>query len=148
MTTTRETDTALEMETFTIGRLARSVGVGVETVRYYERRGLLEKPARRRSGYRQYPADSLVRLRFIRAAKELGFSLREIQEFLELQVGSPNPCGEVRDLVIVKVAAIEDKVKALERIKQALQGMLVDCMTPPLAGGCPLLEALERQARD
>jgi Hg(II)-responsive transcriptional regulator len=134
------------MEMFTIGQLARSAGVGVETVRYYERQGLLEQPSRRPSGYRQYSLDSAVRLRFIRAAKELGFSLREIQELLGLRGGSEMACCEVREIVKVKVAAIEEKIAALNRIKEALEDLLADCLAPPLPDGCPLLDALERRA--
>lgn len=75
------------MEALTIGQLARHAGVGVETIRFYEREGLLAEPERRPSGYRQYPAEVVRRVRFIRHAKELGFTLREIQGLLELSVG-------------------------------------------------------------
>lgn len=78
------------MKPLTIGQVAQQAGVGVETVRFYERQGLLEEPARRESGYRQYPEDVIVRLRFIKGAKELGFSLKEIKEFAGAQGRSQN----------------------------------------------------------
>ncbi len=136
----------MDTEMLTIGRLARSAGVGVETVRYYERQGLLERPSRPFSGYRQYPPDSAVRLRFIRAAKELGFSLREIRELLDLGADSDEACRKVREIVTVKAAGIEQKIEALNRIKGALDDVLTDCLSPRLFCRCPLLEALERRA--
>ena len=84
------------MEALTIGKVARLASVGVETVRFYEREGLLDKPPRRRSGYRQYSKDTVSRLRFIRRAKELGFTLKEIRELLTLRIETESTCEDVR----------------------------------------------------
>ena len=89
---------ALEDAALTIGRLANASGVGVETIRFYEREGLLPEPPRKRSGYRQYPADAVARVLFIRRAKELGFTLKEITELLKLRVDPDTSCADVRAL--------------------------------------------------
>src|SRR5215469_14163370 len=105
------------MNLLTIGQLARRAGVGIETVRFYERQGLLAEPARRASGYRQYTEDVVTRLRFIRRAKELGFSLREIAELIALRLDPTKTCGDVRRRAKAKVADIEAKIRDLERMK-------------------------------
>ena len=94
------------MEALTIGQLARQAAVGVETIRFYEREGLLAEPERRPSGYRQYPAEVVRRVRFIRHAKELGFTLKEIQELLELRVDPVSSCADVRRHARAKIADI------------------------------------------
>ena len=83
------------METLTIGQLARQAEVNVETLRYYERRGLIPEPPRKESGYRQYPPDDLARIRFIKHAKELGFTLKEILDLLTLRVDPETSCDDV-----------------------------------------------------
>ena len=105
----------------TIGQVARSAGVGVETVRFYERQGLLEEPARKESGYRQYEEEVVARLRFIKRAKELGFSLKEIKELLALRVDPTTTCAEVRSKAAAKIADVEQKIEALQRIKKKLR---------------------------
>jgi MerR family transcriptional regulator, copper efflux regulator len=84
------------MESMTIGKVARLGGVGVETVRFYEKKGLIDKPPRRVSGYRQYPKETVQQLRFIRRAKELGFTLKEIKELLALRLDSEKTCADIR----------------------------------------------------
>ena len=84
------------MTTLSIGEIARQGGVGVETVRFYERQGLLEKPSRSESGYRQYPTEAVSRLHFIKKAKEVGFSLKEIKELLSLRLDETATCQDVR----------------------------------------------------
>src|SRR5215468_10396737 len=98
---------ARTMRPLTIGQVARQVGVGVETVRFYERQGLLEQPARRESGYRQYAEDVVARLRFIRRAKELGFSLKEVAELIALDADPATSCGDVKQRAEAKIADIE-----------------------------------------
>jgi MerR family copper efflux transcriptional regulator len=98
---------------FTIGQLARRAGVGVETVRFYERQGLLAPPPRGTSGYRQYPQDAVARLHFIRRAKALGFSLREIRELLSLQVDPTGSSGEVQARAHAKLADIDGTIRTL-----------------------------------
>src|SRR5262245_7656999 len=130
------------MKTLKIGQLARRAGVGVETVRFYEREGLLEEPARRASGYREYTDAALARLRFIRRAKELGFTLREIKELLALS-GDPGATrGDVRARAEAKVTDIEERVRDLLRIKGALQALTARCHGDGPLEGCPILEAL------
>ena len=99
-----------------IGKVAQLAGVGVETVRFYERKGLLEEPPRNDSGYRQYPHDTIIRLRFIKRAKELGFSLKEIRELFALRNDQHATCGDVRTQAETKLRNIEEKIKDLTRI--------------------------------
>ncbi len=84
------------MKSMTIGQVAKQTGVGIETIRFYERRGLIDEPPRRDSGYRQYSEDVIARLEFIKRAKELGFSLKEINELFSLRVDHDTSCGDVR----------------------------------------------------
>src|SRR2546425_6976159 len=106
------------MKPLTIGQVARRAGVGVETVRFYEREGLLEEPPRRESGYRQYGEDIVARLQFIRRAKELGFTLNEIKELLSLRLDPSTTCAEVKDRAQAKIADIEQKIRTLQRMKK------------------------------
>src|SRR5437660_11848398 len=115
------------MKPLTIGQVARSAGVGIETVRFYERQGLLTEPARKESGYRQYGEDVVARLRFIRRAKELGFSLKEIAELLALRVEPETTCAEVRTKAEAKIVDVEEKIQALRRIKKALVKLTTAC---------------------
>ena len=131
----------------TIGQLAHSAGVGVETVRFYERKGLLEEPSRAVSGYRQYPPGSLTRLRFIRQAKELGFTLPEIQELLSLRASPEASCAEVRQRIQAKIANVQDRIDSLERMKRALSRMAALCVPGVVpASECPLLDAMEQES--
>src|SRR5207247_2671094 len=102
---------ATKMDTLSIGQVARLAGVGVETVRFYEREGLLEEPPRRESGYRQYGEDVVARLRFIRRAKELGFTLKEIAGLLALRVDPDTTCADVRQRARTKIADVEAKIR-------------------------------------
>lgn len=131
------------MRSFTIGQLAKEVGIGVETIRFYERRGLIEDPPRRPSGYRQYPLDSVDRLRFIRRAKELGFSLKEIGELLSLRLDADETCSQVRGRVSEKVTRIERKIHDLDEMRKALIRLGEACEESVEQDGCPFLEALE-----
>jgi MerR family mercuric resistance operon transcriptional regulator len=106
------------MQTLTIGKVAHQAGVGVETVRFYEREGLIVEPVRSGSGYRQYPEETVSRIRFIRHAKELGFSLREIRELLSLRVASDRSTAEVKAHAQAKIADIEQKICTLRRMKK------------------------------
>src|SRR5436305_1691974 len=108
------------MDTLSIGQVARRAGVGVETVRFYEREGLLDEPARRQSGYRQYAGDAIDRLRFIRRAKELGFTLREIKGLLVLRLDTGAQRADVKQRAADKIADIEAKIADLRRMRDAL----------------------------
>lgn len=129
------------MTSMTIGRVAKLAGVGVETIRFYERQGLIKEPPRRVSGYRQYPPDTVDQLRFIRRAKELGFTLREIKELINLRDGSGRHRSEVRKLAEAKIRDIDQKLVRLQAMRSALYGLVESCA----CGGrptCPILEAL------
>ena len=131
------------MGTLTIGRLAERVGIPVETIRYYERRRLLEQPARPASGYRRYGEDAVRRLAFIRRAKTLGFTLGEVQDLLELNTKSGSSCSEVEETAGRTIARIEEQMGQLKRIKKALGLLVAKCRSGEDAGDCPILEALE-----
>jgi MerR family transcriptional regulator, copper efflux regulator len=133
------------MNTLSIGQLAAQAGVHVETVRYYERRGLLPAPPRRASGYRQYSTQDLAYLRFIRRAKTLGFSLTEIADLLALRVAPETTCADVRAQAERKLADVDAKIRTLEHIKGALTQLVADCSGQGPMSACPILEALETQ---
>ena len=132
------------MHDMTISRAARKAGVGVETIRFYEREGLIAQPGRRPSGYRQYPPDVVRRVRFIRHAKDLGFTLKEIQELLELRVDPTSTCEDVRKRARGKVADIEERIASLERMKAALVRLGRKCRGKGPTSECPILEELDR----
>lgn len=134
-----------ESETFTIGELAGAVGVNVQTVRYYERRGLLPKPKRRASGYREYLASDVARLEFIRRAQALGFTLSEIEQLLALRVDPRTTPADMHRAVEEKIEAVEEKIRDLTRISGALRKMAASCHAHGPLGDCPFLEALESE---
>ena len=126
-----------------IGDLARQAGVSVQAVRYYERRGLLAEPRRRASGYREYGPGTLDRLRFIKRAQELGFTLTEVGELLALRLDPRTSAAQVKSRVAEKIADIDAKMRDLEHIRHALVRLAGQCRGGhgPV-GDCPLLEAL------
>ena len=131
------------MGTMTIGKLAKRAGVGVETIRFYERKGLIPEPPRRSSGYREYDDDTVTRVRFIRHAKELGFTLKEIDGLLSLQLDPDKPCQDVNRRIETKISDIDEKIQMLNRMKDALQRLSVQCGGEGSVSECPILEALE-----
>jgi MerR family mercuric resistance operon transcriptional regulator len=131
------------MQRLTIGQLAGLADVGVETVRFYERQGLIDEPPRRVSGYRQYPPEAVARIRFIRRAKKLGFSLKEIKELLALRLDPHTTCGDVRDRAEEKLADIRQKIAALDGMRAALERLTAACDGDGSVSDCPILEALE-----
>jgi MerR family mercuric resistance operon transcriptional regulator len=132
------------MVTMTIGQLARKAGVGVETIRFYERKGLVTEPARRASGYRQYDQDMAHRIRFIRHAKALGFTLREIAGLLELRVEPDSRCSDVLALAEAKIVDVQSRIEKLQRIKLALSDLTRACRKGRSTGPCPILKALDQ----
>ncbi len=130
------------MQTFGISQLAKNVGVGVETVRFYERKGLLEAPKRKESGYRQYDEHSVERLKFIRQAQQVGFTLKEIQELLNLRDDPDAKRHDVREKATEKIAAIDAKVRDLLEMKSSLVVLLKSCEGDGPASGCPIITAL------
>jgi MerR family copper efflux transcriptional regulator len=128
----------------TIGKVARVAGVTVETIRYYEREGLMVQPPRPDGHSRVYPEDAISRLRFIRRAKELGFSLTEIRDLLQLGTHPETACHLVRARAEEKMADIDSKLASLTKIREALGALTAACREAP-DGSCPFLEALERE---
>ena len=133
------------MEKLTIGRLAKEAGVSVETIRYYERLGIISRPPKPSSGYRRYPPVMVSRIRFIKNAQELGFSLKEISELLELRVDPDSSCEDVRQQAEVKVEDITAKIRSLQRMKTVLTRLVRACNTSAPTEECPILEALEHR---
>ncbi len=125
----------------TIGGLAKAAGVGVETVRYYQRRGLLTEPARPAGEIRRYGDEDVRRLKFIRSAQAAGFTLTEIGELLELS--SSDDRARARELAQARVAALDDKIAELKEARDALSGLATAC-SKQRGGTCPILGAFER----
>ena len=125
-----------------IGELASRAGVNVQTVRYYERRGLLCQPERTTSGYRQYGPDVLERLRFIKGAQELGFTLEEIEDLLDLRVDDPASCSVVAERARAKLADVRRKIRELQRMESVLTSLGSACATRTQTAECPILESL------
>lgn len=126
-------------EQLTIGRLARAAGVGVETIRYYQQRQLIAVPPAR-GAFRYYPRSTIDRIRFIKRAQELGFTLDEIAALLRLQDGSDRQ--HIREIAAEKIAQIEQKISDLERVRDALAHVLAACMRAEEGKPCPIIETL------
>jgi Cu(I)-responsive transcriptional regulator len=131
-----------ESPTLSIGRLARASGIGVETLRYYERRGLLAPAGRTAAGYRRYRPDAVRRLRFIRRAQALGFSLDEIRELLALNDQPDADAGRVKAIAREKLADIERRIEDLQRMRQSLEALAGRCPGHGPTAACPILGAL------
>ncbi len=129
---------------FTIGALASDAGVNVETIRFYERKGLLRKPPRKSSGYRQYQAEDSQRIRFIKRAQDLGFTLKEIAELLELDTDPTATCGDMRGQAERKLSEVESKIKDLNRMKKTLKRLADACGENKKAvQSCRILDCFE-----
>jgi len=126
-----------------IGQLAAAAAVNTQTVRYYERRGLLSAAQRTRAGYRQFDREHVRRIRFIKRAQALGFSLQEIQELLALRVRDAATCARVERKTRDKIALVADKLQELERLKLTLDDLAASCRARRVTPECPILEALE-----
>ena len=126
------------MKEMTIGALARAAGVNIETVRYYQRRGLLETPRKPLGGVRRYSAAILASLRFIKRAQQLGFTLREIGDLLELGAGA---CTETRALAEIRLADIETRLRDLQTMRRTLKRLIETCRAGRTAN-CPIVESL------
>ncbi len=126
-----------------IGEVAEQASVNRQTIHYYERRGLLPRPARTVSNYRLYTVEAVQRVRFVKRAQELGFSLEEIKELLSLRATPSSRCGHVKAQAQAKVKQIDHKVKALEAMRSALLRLIGECSGKGPITGCPILEALD-----
>jgi Hg(II)-responsive transcriptional regulator len=133
----------MHRETLRTGEVAAQAGVNVQTLRYYERRGLLREPERRPSGYREYPQDTVQLIRFIKRAQDLGFTLLEVEELLSLRDEHPNSCSEVRAAAEAKIDGIEQKLRQLRAMKRALGLLVASCAEVDGTRQCPILEALD-----
>jgi DNA-binding transcriptional MerR regulator len=134
--------------TLRIGELARRARVGVDTIRYYEKLGLLAPAARTRSGYRSFEPGSARRLRFIRHAQELGFTLEEIGELLALRLAPGGSCDKVRARAAERLVVIEHKLAHLVSLRDALATLVAACDERQPTAECPILEALDKENGD
>jgi Zn(II)-responsive transcriptional regulator len=125
-----------------IGELAKRAEVPIDTVRYYEREGLIPPPVRRASGYRDYLEADVDRLRFMRRAKGLGFTLHEIRELLSLTAMSGDDMAGLKAQTQAKLRDVEERIQALTRIREALQGLVTSCPGHGALDHCPILAAL------
>jgi MerR family transcriptional regulator, copper efflux regulator len=130
----------------TIGELARIGGVSVETLRFYEKKGLISPPTRRPSGYRDYPASAAAELRFIRNGKELGFSLVEIRELMVLRERPAESCDAACSLAIVRLDAMRTQLRELQASERRLARLLEQCQPNLTAADCPIFIALSHGA--
>ena len=133
---------ALEL---TIGQLAKMASVNAQTVRYYERRNLLQPTDRKASGYRVYSGDALRRLRFIKNAQALGFTLHEIEELLDLRINSKARCGDIQRQAEAKLKHVEAKVRDLQSLEAALRRLIRTCRAGQPTDHCPILQSLEEE---
>ena len=124
----------------TIGKLAEAAGVGVETIRFYQRSGLLPEPERPTSGYREYAEDDARRIRFIKRAQTLGFNLEDITGLLRLD--GPQTCTVTHDLALEKLHIVKEKIAALASIQDALQQLVRQCERKHQRGACPIIQSL------
>ena len=127
----------------TIGRLAESAGVNVETIRYYQRRGLLEEPYKPLGGYRRYAPAAAARVRFIKRAQQLGFTLEEVSGLLQLEDG--RSCRETRLLAEHKLDVIEERIRDLSRIRRLLKGLVAQCQAGGRPRSCPIIATLSSE---
>lgn len=133
----------MRRQTLRTGEVAAQAGVNVQTLRYYERRGLLQEPERRASGYREYPAETVQLIRFIKRAQEIGFTLIEIDDLLRLRADQESACAEVRSAAEAKMQDIEQRIRHLRAMKRALGMLVASCATQGAPRHCPILEALD-----
>jgi MerR family transcriptional regulator, copper efflux regulator len=132
------------MKTFGIGEMARRSKVSVETVRYYEREGLLQHPQRKPSGYRQYDEQTVAVLQFIMRAKEFGFTLKEIKSLLAFKSNTTASRAEFRQQAQNKVAEMDTKIDLLQRMRNGLQRLVDKCHGDGSIAECPIMKALHR----
>ena len=132
------------MKNYTIGQMADKVGVNIQTIRFYERKGIIPKPERKPSGYRLFSDEDVKRLNFIHLSKGHGFSLQEIKELLDLRIDSKSSCDEVRALAEKKVEMMDVKIKELQSMKSALLKLVVTCRNRDYSSECPILEAFDK----
>ncbi len=136
------------MQKYKAGEIAKLAGINIETLRYYERIGIMPEPRRLESRYRYYLDEDLKRLLFIKKAKEIGFSLKEINELLNLKVDSTSTCGDVKRLAEHKLKDVEEKIQNLMKIKKVLIKLIKQCVNEEISSNnCPILEVIENRLK-
>ncbi len=130
--------------TLTIGQVAQRAGVRADTVRYYERRGLIPRPRRTAAGYRDFSPETIQQIRFIKRAQELGFTLDEIEELLAVRIRSRRKCADAMRIAKHKIELIEKKLADMRAMQQALERLLSSCAENQSVVECPIIESLER----
>lgn len=134
----------LKNNTLTIGKLAATAGVNIETVRYYERKGLIKQPTKG-IGFRQYPIDDAIKIKFIKKTQDLGFTLKEAKELLELKINKKAKCSSVKKKTDLKIDEIETKIADLKKIKRTLEEFSSLCHKENVpVGDCPILHCFEQ----
>jgi len=127
-----------------IGETAKCAGVNVETIRYYERKGILPVPKARTSGYREYTTETVALISFVKNAQNLGFTLKEIQELLAIKVDVTSDCGDIKSRAQKKIVEIEEKIVALQEMKESLGIITTQCSGKGPVSECTILNALNR----
>lgn len=130
--------------TMSIGSLAKQSGIGVETIRYYENRGLLSAVSRKSSGYRVFNGDSLKALRFLKNAQELGFTLEEIKDLLKLRANKSTSCEVVKMRASKHLSDVESKIQRLEQIRDVLSDLIKKCQKRKTSEACPILDCFDQ----
>lgn len=133
------------MQSLNIGQVARETDVKIQTIRYYERIGLIPKAPRRESGYRKFSTDDILRIQFIKHAQAAGFLLKEIKELLAIKVDSDTTCDDVRELAELKTIEIDKKIRHMQQMKQTLESLTTACSGTGSTDDCPILEAFESE---
>jgi MerR family mercuric resistance operon transcriptional regulator len=133
------------MDRLTIGAVATQAHVRIETLRYYERMGLVAPPPRNGSNYRLYPQETVRCVQFIKRAQQLGFSLKDITELLALRATPQTPCADIRTRAVAQINAIEEKMRALHAMKHALTQLVAECPGQGAVTDCPILASLDTE---
>lgn len=135
-----------DVTTYKIGEVASRANVNKETVRYYEKRGLITKPDRRRSGYRIFTKEHVDQIKFIKRSQKLGFTLTEINELLDLRINKNERCEKVRQKASEKLSDINQKIEDLTTMSQILKQLIEDCKTENTQDQCVILNTLEKDS--
>ena len=147
MSTVLEGRAMKRVKELTTGQVAKVTGLSVETIRFYEREGLIDEPPRRASGYRQYSPETLVRIALIQRAKQLGFSLQEIRGLIDIKVSGRSRCGEFHRRVEAKARDTERKILHLRVVQKSLRGLSLKCRGRGPVAECPVLRSMEEGPR-
>jgi Cu(I)-responsive transcriptional regulator len=131
------------MKMLNIGQVAKQTGVTVEAIRFYEKQNLIATPQRSQSGYRQYPLETIKRVRFIQHAKDAGFTLKDVGELLALRREPGTSCTDIKLCTLKKIEEVDKKISDLNKIREALSRMIMKCSGRGALSECPILEELE-----